>query len=50
MTDHWSSTAVHFEAFSEPQKIKPEDRPFTVTLARSGAEIEVPVGVTLRVA
>jgi len=47
MTGHWSSTAVHFEAFSEPEKIKPDDRPFTLRLERSGAEFEVPVGVSI---
>jgi phthalate 4,5-dioxygenase reductase subunit len=47
MTGHWSSTAVHFEAFSEPEKARPDDTPFTVTLARAGAEFEVPVGTSI---
>ena len=47
MTGHWTSTSVHFEAFSEPEKVKLDDQPFMVTLARSGAEIEVPVGTTI---
>jgi phthalate 4,5-dioxygenase reductase subunit len=47
MTGHWTPTSVHFEAFSEPEKVKPDDRPFTVTLARSGVELEVPVGTTI---
>jgi phthalate 4,5-dioxygenase reductase subunit len=47
MTGHWSPTAVHFEAFSEPARVKPDDKPFTVTLAKSGEVIEVPVGVTI---
>lgn len=47
MTGHWSSTAVHFEAFSEPERTKPDDKPFTVTLTKSGEVIEVPVGVTI---
>lgn len=47
MTGHWSSAAVHFETFSEPERTKPDDRPFTVTLAKSGGVIEVPVGVTI---
>jgi phthalate 4,5-dioxygenase reductase subunit len=47
MTGHWSSAAVHFEAFSEPEKTKPDDTPFSVTLAKSGAVIEVPVGTTI---
>ena len=36
MTDHWSSTAVHFEAFSDAETHKPTDRSFKVKLARSG--------------
>lgn len=47
LTGHWSSTAVHFEAFSEPEKTKPDDNPFVVKLARTGAEFEVPVGATI---
>src|ERR1041385_3635712 len=33
MTDHWSPTAVHFEAFSEAETHKPGDKPITVHLA-----------------
>jgi phthalate 4,5-dioxygenase reductase subunit len=47
MTGHWSSAAIHFEAFSEAEKQKPDDKPFTVTLARSGESFEVPVGTTI---
>ena len=47
LTGHWSSAAVHFEAFSEPERTKPDDKPFVVELARSGAVIEVPLGVTI---
>lgn len=47
MTAHWSPMAVHFEAFSEAETRRPDDKPFTVTLARSGTKIEVPVGVTI---
>lgn len=47
MSGHWPPTSVHFEAFSEPEKNKPNDKPFTVKLARSGAEFEVPVGMTI---
>ena len=36
MTDHWSPTAVHFEAFSEAETHKASDKPFKVTLARTG--------------
>ena len=47
MTGHWSSSAVHFEAFTEPEKQKPDDRAFTVRLARSDARVAVPVGTTI---
>lgn len=47
MTGHWSPSAVHFEAFAEPQKEMPDDRPFRVRLARSGATLDVPVGTTI---
>jgi phthalate 4,5-dioxygenase reductase subunit len=47
MTDHWSSTAVHFEAFSEAETHKPGDKPFRVRLARSGKIVEVPVTKTI---
>lgn len=47
MTGHWSSAAVHFEAFSEPERQKPDDKPFTVKLAKSGEIVEVPVGTTI---
>jgi len=47
MTAHWSPTAVHFEAFSDADTHKPTDRPFNVTLARSGAVLDVPVGRTI---
>ncbi len=44
---NWTSTSVHFEAFSEPEKSKADDKPFTVKFARSGEVIEVPVGKTI---
>ena len=47
MTDHWSSTAVHFEAFSEAATHKAGDTPFRVRLARSGKVLEVPVTKTI---
>ena len=47
MTDHWSSTAVHFEAFSEAETHKAGDKPFRVRLARSGKMVEVPVTETI---
>jgi phthalate 4,5-dioxygenase reductase subunit len=47
MTDHWSSAAVHFEAFSEAETHKPTDKPFKVKLARSGAVVDVPTDKTI---
>jgi phthalate 4,5-dioxygenase reductase subunit len=47
MTGHWPVSAVHFEAFTEPARQQPDDRPFTVRLARSDATVAVPVGVTI---
>ena len=47
MTDHWSSAAVHFEAFSDAETHKPTDKPFKVRLARSGDVIDVPTSKTI---
>ena len=47
MTDHWSPTAVHFEAFSEAETHKADDKPFRVRLAKSGKVLEVPVTKTI---
>ncbi|HZQ13448.1 MAG TPA: 2Fe-2S iron-sulfur cluster-binding protein [Pseudolabrys sp.] len=47
MTDHWSPTAVHFEAFSEAETHKPDDKPFRVRLARTGKVLEVPIDKTV---
>jgi phthalate 4,5-dioxygenase reductase subunit len=47
MAGHWPSSSIHFEAFSEPERIRPDDKPFKVRLARSGEVIDVPVGTTI---
>jgi phthalate 4,5-dioxygenase reductase subunit len=47
MTDHWSPTAVHFEAFSEAETHKADDKPFKVKLARSGKVLDVPTDKTI---
>ena len=48
MTGHWPSGSIHFESFVDGAAMaKPEDRPFTVVLARSGGEVAVPAGVTI---
>ncbi len=47
MTDHWSPTAVHFEAFSDAETHKAGDTPFKVKLARSGTVLDVPTTKTV---
>lgn len=47
MTGHWSSSAVHFEAFVDGSAPQAHDEPFTVVVAGTGERIEVPVGVTI---
>jgi phthalate 4,5-dioxygenase reductase subunit len=48
MTGHWSPSAVHFESFADAAaRATPDDKPFKVRLARSGAVVEVPVGTTI---
>ncbi len=46
-TDHWSSAAVPFEAFSDAETHKPTDTPFKVRLAHSGDVVEVPIDKTI---
>lgn len=47
MTGHWSSSAVHFEAFQEASAVKADDRPFQIEIKCTGQKIDVPVGTTL---
>ena len=47
MTDHWSPTAVHFEAFSEAETHKADDKPFKVKLAGSGTVLDIPTTKTI---
>jgi phthalate 4,5-dioxygenase reductase subunit len=48
MTGHWPSNQVHFEDFgSDLVRPRADDVPFTITLARSGVTLEVPVGITI---
>jgi phthalate 4,5-dioxygenase reductase component len=47
MTGHWSSAAVHFEAFQEPGAAAQEDRAFTVEIRSTGQRIAVPVGTSI---
>jgi phthalate 4,5-dioxygenase reductase subunit len=48
MSGHWPASAVHFESFVDAAAAqRPEDRAFTVVLAKSGARIEVPPGISI---
>ena len=48
MTGHWSTRAIHMESFLDAAaQQRPEDRAFTVVLARSGARVEVPPGKSI---
>lgn len=47
MTGHWSPANIHFESFNEGGGVRPDDAPFTVRLARSGGQFEVPVGQSI---
>lgn len=47
MTGHWSSAAVHFEAFAEVARSAPDDKPFAVRVSGSDRMVEVPVGTTI---
>jgi phthalate 4,5-dioxygenase reductase subunit len=48
MTGHWSPTAIHFESFVDAgAAARPEDRPFTVVLAKSGDRIVVAPGESI---
>ena len=48
MTGHWPPAAIHFESFIDAgAAARPEDRPFTVVLAKSGDRVEVPPGVSI---
>src|SRR5687767_9511853 len=47
MTGHWNASQIHFEAFSDAEAHKPNDRSFRVKLARSGAVFEVPAEKTI---
>lgn len=48
MTGHWSTAKVHFEDFTPPGAMtKPEDKPFSVKIAKTGEIYDVPVGKTI---
>jgi phthalate 4,5-dioxygenase reductase subunit len=47
LTDHWSSAAVHFEAFSLAETHRKTDKAFKVRLARSGTAVDVSTEETI---
>jgi phthalate 4,5-dioxygenase reductase subunit len=47
MSGHWPPENVHFESFSDGSIPRPDDTPFTVTLAKSNQTLDVPVGQTI---
>lgn len=48
MTGHWSKAAIHFESFIDAgAAARPNDKPFTVRLARSGERVAVAPGVSI---
>jgi len=47
VSGHWPDDSIHFEDFKPVEAIRENDRPFTVTLAKSGAEITVPADHTI---
>jgi phthalate 4,5-dioxygenase reductase subunit len=47
MAGHWSPANVHFESFNQGGQVKPDDKPFTVKLARSGQTLDIPVGKSI---
>jgi phthalate 4,5-dioxygenase reductase subunit len=47
MSGHWPHSNVHFESFSEGGGMRPDDRPFTVRLAKSERRLDIPVGKSI---
>ena len=48
MTGHWSKAAIHFESFIDAgAAARPDDKPFTVVLKRSGDRVEVAPGKSI---
>jgi phthalate 4,5-dioxygenase reductase subunit len=48
MTGHWSKASIHFESFIDAgAAAKPDDKAFTVVLAKSGDRVEVAPGVSI---
>ena len=48
MTGHWPSGQVHFEDFgTDLVRPRPDDCEFTIRLARTGTELQVPPGISI---
>ncbi len=47
MSGHWPGGSVHFESFGVDSALRRSDRPFAVTLARSGTRVDVAAGQSL---
>jgi phthalate 4,5-dioxygenase reductase subunit len=47
MAGHWAPANVHFESFAQGGAVAPDDKPFTVKLAKSQLTFEVPIGETI---
>ena len=47
ISGHWAEGRVHFEDFAGVEAVREDDTAFTVTLAASGREIEVPADLTI---
>jgi phthalate 4,5-dioxygenase reductase subunit len=47
MAGHWTPANVHFESFNEGGGVRPDDQPFKVRTAKSGFNVEVPVGKSI---
>lgn len=47
MAGHWKPANVHFESFNQGGTVTPDDKPFTVKLAKSGQSFDIPVGKSI---
>jgi phthalate 4,5-dioxygenase reductase component len=47
MTGHWSDASVHFEDFAGVSALHPDDQPFTVVIAKTGARYDVPENASI---
>lgn len=47
VSGHWPEGRIHFEDFAPVEVVRPDDRPFTLVLARSGRELQVPADLSI---